>query len=53
MDFLVDLPLTQKQYNSIWVVMDRLTKSAHFIPVKSTYSEEDQTRILIEDPNES
>jgi len=37
MDFIVGLPPTQKGYNSIWVIVDRLTKSAHFIPVHSTY----------------
>jgi transposase InsO family protein len=38
MDFIVGLPHTQKGYNSIWVVVDRLTKVAHFIPVNTTYS---------------
>jgi hypothetical protein len=38
MDFIVGLPRTQSGYDSIWVIMDRLTKVAHFIPVKSTYS---------------
>ncbi|WVZ76066.1 hypothetical protein U9M48_024068, partial [Paspalum notatum var. saurae] len=38
MDFIVGLPRTQKGYNLIWVVMDRLTKVAHFIPVNTTYS---------------
>jgi hypothetical protein len=38
MDFIVGLPRTQSGYDSIWVTMDRLTKVAHFIPVKTTYS---------------
>jgi transposase InsO family protein len=39
MDFIVGLPRTQSSYDSIWVIVDRLTKVAHFIPVKTTYSE--------------
>jgi hypothetical protein len=38
MDFIVGLPRTQSRYNSIWVIVDRLTKVAHFIPVKTTHS---------------
>ncbi|WVZ98196.1 hypothetical protein U9M48_043665 [Paspalum notatum var. saurae] len=38
MDFIVGLPRTQKGYNSIWEVVDRLTKVAHFIPMNITYS---------------
>ncbi|WVZ75708.1 hypothetical protein U9M48_023743 [Paspalum notatum var. saurae] len=38
MDFIVGLPGTRKGYNSIRVVVDRLTKVAHFIPVNTTYS---------------
>jgi hypothetical protein len=38
MDFIVGLPRTQSGYDSIWVIMDQLTKVAHFIPVKTTYS---------------
>jgi hypothetical protein len=37
MDFIVGLPRTSKGYDSIWVIVDRLTKVAHFIPVKTTY----------------
>jgi hypothetical protein len=38
MNFIVGLPRTQSGYDSIWVIMDRLTKVTHFIPVKTTYS---------------
>jgi hypothetical protein len=38
MDFIVRLPHTQARYDSIWVIVDCLTKVAHFIPVKMTYS---------------
>jgi hypothetical protein len=38
MDFIVGLPRTQLGYDSICVIMDRLTKVAHFIPVKTIYS---------------
>jgi transposase InsO family protein len=37
MDFIVGLPRTQAEYDSIWVIVDRLTK-VHFILVKTTYS---------------
>jgi IS30 family transposase len=38
MDFIVGLPRTRAGYDSIWVLVDRLTKSTHFIPVKTNYS---------------
>jgi hypothetical protein len=38
MDFIVGLPSTQSRYDSLWVIVDRLTKVAHFIPVKTTYT---------------
>jgi hypothetical protein len=38
MDFIVGLPRTSAGYDYIWVIVDRLTKVAHFILVKTTYS---------------
>ncbi|KAA3473144.1 Retrotransposon protein [Gossypium australe] len=38
MDFLTGLPLSLSQKDVVWVVVDRLTKSAHFIPVRVDYS---------------
>ena len=37
MDFVVGLPRTSKGYNSIWVIVDRLTKFAHFLLVDTRY----------------
>jgi hypothetical protein len=37
MDFIVGLPRTAKGFDSIWVIIDRLTKIAHFLPVKVKY----------------
>jgi hypothetical protein len=38
MDFIVGLPRTSTGYDFIWVIVDMLTKVAHFIPMKTTYS---------------
>jgi hypothetical protein len=37
MDFITGLPRTPKGYDLIWVIVERLTKVAHFILVKTTY----------------
>ena len=47
MDFVVGLPKTMGKYDSIWVIVDRLTKSAHFIPVKVTYNAEKLAKLYI------
>ncbi|KAJ8764398.1 hypothetical protein K2173_006138 [Erythroxylum novogranatense] len=38
MDFLMGLPKTSRKHDAIWVIMDRLTKSAHFLAIKQTDS---------------
>ena len=38
MDFVVGLPPTQKKNNAIWVIMDRLMKTAHFIAKRNTWT---------------
>ncbi|GKA98659.1 retrotransposon protein, putative, ty3-gypsy subclass [Tanacetum coccineum] len=43
MDFVTKLPRTSSGHDTIWVIVDRLTKSAHFIPTRETYSMETLT----------
>jgi hypothetical protein len=38
MDFIMCLPLSTRKFDSIWVLVDRLFKSAHFIPVHTNYN---------------
>jgi hypothetical protein len=47
MDFITGLPKTSRGFDSIWVIVDRLTKSSHFIPVKVDYSAITYARIYI------
>ena len=47
MDLVVGLPKTMSKYDSIWVIVDRLTKSSHSIPVKVTYNAEKLAKIYI------
>jgi transposase InsO family protein len=47
MDFIVGLPRTQSGYDSIWVIVDRLTKVDHFIPIKTTYSKPQLAELYI------
>jgi hypothetical protein len=47
MEFSVGLPLTSDKFDSIWVIVDRLSKSAHFIPVHSHYDARRYAEIYI------
>jgi hypothetical protein len=47
MDFIVGLLMTARKFDSIWVFMDRLTKSAHFIPIHTKYRVQKYAKIYI------
>nr|GEV19635.1 transposon Ty3-G Gag-Pol polyprotein [Tanacetum cinerariifolium] len=49
MDFITKLPKTSSEHNTIWVIVDRLTKSIHFIPTRDTDSMETLTRLYIKE----
>jgi hypothetical protein len=48
MDFVSGLPLTSRKHDSVWVIIDRLTKTAHFIPVHTKYDAKDYASLYIE-----
>jgi hypothetical protein len=48
MDSIVGLPRTQRGYDSIWVIVDRLTKVAHFLSVRTTYSSAKLAKLYME-----
>lgn len=48
MDFILGLPRTSQGHDSIWLIVDRLTKSAHFIPVSSSYTAERLVQIYLQ-----
>src|SRR5688572_23084825 len=49
MDFVTGLPRVRGGYDSIWVIVDRLTKSAHFIPIKTSYQAEELAKIYLKE----
>jgi hypothetical protein len=48
MDFIVGLPNTSRHHNSIWAIVDRLTKSTHFLPVHTTHRTKKYAEIYID-----
>ena len=47
-DFVVGLPRSQQGHDAIWVIVDRLTKTAHFVAYSMTYSVERLSRLYIQ-----
>ena len=47
MDFIIGLPTTRKGNDSIWVIVDRLTKLAHFLPVRALYRPHEHADLYI------
>ena len=48
MDFIIGLPNTTQQHDSIWVIIDRLTKTAHFLPVHTSYTAKKYAEIYLD-----
>jgi hypothetical protein len=48
MDFITKLPRTPRGFDTIWVIVDRLTKSAHFIPIRETDGAEELSKIYLD-----
>jgi transposase InsO family protein len=48
MDFIVGLPNTSQRHDSIWVIVDRLTRTAHFLPVHTTYNAKKYAEIYLD-----
>ena len=48
MDLVIGLPRTAKGFESIWVIVDRLTKTAHFFPVRMTYTVAQNARLYLD-----
>ena len=47
MDFITGLPRTRRQHNSIWMIVDRMTKSFRFLAIKTIDSVEDYAKLYI------
>ena len=49
MDFVSGLPLTQQKHDYVWVIVDKLTKSAHFVPLRMDYSMDQLAKLYVKE----
>jgi len=49
MDFVMGLPLSASKNNAIWVIVDRLTKSAHFLPIRDIWGVEKLASLYVKE----
>ncbi|XP_076892254.1 uncharacterized protein LOC143543926 [Bidens hawaiensis] len=49
MDLVTKLPKTSKGFDAIWVIVDRLTKSSHFLPIQESYSSERMAEVYMKE----
>ncbi|GJS56032.1 retrotransposon protein, putative, ty3-gypsy subclass [Tanacetum coccineum] len=47
MDFVMKLPRTSSRHDAVWVIVDRLTKSAHFLPMREDYKMDRLAKIYL------
>ena len=47
-DFMTGLPHSHHHHDLIWIIVDRLTKSTHFLPVHTSYTTEDYDKFYIQ-----
>ena len=49
MDFVTHFPRTPRRHDAVWVIVDRLTKSSHFLAVRMTFTLEEFCRLYIQE----
>ena len=49
MDFVLGLPRSRKGHDAIWVIVDRMTKLAHFLPIRKNYSFDQLARFYVDE----
>ena len=49
MDFVSRLPRSPKGHDAIWVIVDRMTKSTHFLPIRMNYSLDQLAQLYVDE----